>query len=386
MQDVFITNIHIDKVRHLEQLDIFLSDNERKHLILTGKNGSGKTSLLQAMSDYVLRQQFEKGRDDAYNMWSHHSDRLVRLVNNNENPGVTVSFSLQDIDFFKTVFVYVTANRTQFVVPKSIEAIDILGKTVITRNASKDFLKYILNLDYQLYGAKNERNKKLENNLETWFENFLVALRDIYDCRELQLQRDTKNLTFNIEMPGRERFALHEMSDGYAAFLEIYMELLMRLEIIDAAVDYDKPAIVMIDEIETHLHVELQKRALPFLTKMFPNIQFIVATHSPFIMTSLANAVIYDLEKHERLENPSFYSYDTVVESFLEIGMYSNELVSFFSRYKELCFKERTQEENEEFLRAKAELEIKSIPSTELYIAFQDLEKRRKAAKNGSTT
>jgi len=118
---------------------------------------------------------------------------------------------------------------------------------------------------------------------------------------------------------------------------------------------------------------------------MFPNIQFIVATHSPFVMTSLENAVVYDLEKNERLENPSFYSCETMVESFLDTSTYSNELKRYFERYKELCFKQRTTEENEEFLRAKAEFEIRSIPSTELYIAFQELEKRRKAAVNGSS-
>jgi predicted ATP-binding protein involved in virulence len=185
-------------------------------------------------------------------------------------------------------------------------------------------------------------------------------------------------------MPDREPFALHEMSDGYAAFLNIYMELLMRLEGADALVAYDRPAIVLIDEIETHLHVELQKRVLPYLTRMFPNIQFIVATHSPFVITSLENAVVFDLEKKEQLENPSFYSYETIVESFLDTDMYSAQLKSYFERYKELCFKERTPEENEEFLRAKAELEIMSRPSTELYIAFHDLEQKRKAAKNGS--
>ena len=57
MQDVFITKIHIDKVRNLQNLDIVLSDIKRKHLILTGKNGSGKTSLLEAMRDYIGIQQ-----------------------------------------------------------------------------------------------------------------------------------------------------------------------------------------------------------------------------------------------------------------------------------------------------------------------------------------
>ena len=53
MQNVFMTNVHIKKVRHLQNIDIFISDTERKHLILTGKKGSGKTSLLEALRDSV---------------------------------------------------------------------------------------------------------------------------------------------------------------------------------------------------------------------------------------------------------------------------------------------------------------------------------------------
>ena len=94
MQSIFITKIHIKKVRHLENVEIRLSDTERKHLILTGKNGSGKTSLLQAMSDYVLCQQYVSSREqkDTYGMWSKHNDKLDRLYNKKENPGVAISY------------------------------------------------------------------------------------------------------------------------------------------------------------------------------------------------------------------------------------------------------------------------------------------------------
>jgi hypothetical protein len=278
--------------------------------------------------------------------------------------------------------VYKAAERSRLSLPKLIKVVDIQDKTAPFKNHSKDFLKYILNLDYRLYGAKAEKNTELVGNLEKWFENFLFALRNIYACEELELQRDTKNLAFRIIMPGRELFGLHEMADGYAAFLDIYMELLLRFESTDAVVEYDTPAIVLIDEIETHLHVELQQRVLPFLTKMFPNVQFIVSTHSPFVMISLENAIVYDLENKQRLEKPFFYSYDTMVESFLDTSMYSHELQNYFARYKELCLKERTPAENEEFLQAKTELELRAIPSTELFIAFQNLEKTRKAARN----
>ena len=53
MENIFISDITIECVRHLKNITIPLSDGERKHLILTGKNGSGKTSVLEALSDYL---------------------------------------------------------------------------------------------------------------------------------------------------------------------------------------------------------------------------------------------------------------------------------------------------------------------------------------------
>ncbi len=40
----------------------------------------------------------------------------------------------------------------------------------------------------------------------------------------------------------------------------------------------------------------------------------------------LNSYLVYDLEKHEQLDNPSFYSYEAVVESFLDTDMYSAEI------------------------------------------------------------
>lgn len=51
--DVFITDLTIHKVRHLKDIHIPLSKDERKHLILTGKNGSGKTSVLNYLKHYL---------------------------------------------------------------------------------------------------------------------------------------------------------------------------------------------------------------------------------------------------------------------------------------------------------------------------------------------
>jgi len=381
MENIYITKIHINKVRHLEDIPIELSETTRKHLILTGKNGSGKTSLLNALRNIVRESQWSRGYgvNGVYVDTGKNKGRIV-------NQDIRINFSNNFPNIKQGIFVHVPARRIKLVRPERIEAVNIPKNVNITEQLSTKFLGYILHLDFQLYGAQRDDDKKLEANLNNWFENFKKALRNIYNCQELELLRDTKNLSYKIKIPGRESFALDEMSDGYASFLDILVELLMRFGTDGADVDYNKSAVVLIDEIEAHLHVELQRKILPFLVEMFPNVQFIVATHSPFVMTSLENAIVFDLETKERLEKPSFYSYDTMVESFLNTSMYSDELKKYFKRYKELCLKDRTPEENEEFLQAKVELEIRAIPSTELYIAFQQLENERKAAKNGTST
>ena len=75
----------------------------------------------------------------------------------------------------------------------------------------------------------------------------------------------------------------------------------------------------MIDEIETHLHLGLQKAILPLLTKLFPNIQFIVTTHSPFVLNSIPNAVAYDLEHREILSDLTEYSYESLAEGYFGV-------------------------------------------------------------------
>lgn len=53
MDQIFITDIKINQVRHLKNIEIPLSKDRMKHLIITGKNGSGKTSLLDALARYI---------------------------------------------------------------------------------------------------------------------------------------------------------------------------------------------------------------------------------------------------------------------------------------------------------------------------------------------
>ena len=104
--------------------------------------------------------------------------------------------------------------------------------------------------------------------------------------------------------------------------------------------------VVLIDEIETHLHLELQKKILPLLVQMYPRIQFIVSTHSPFILSSIDNAVIFDLENKTLVsDGMSNLPYEGIVEGYFETDRLSDELREKFERYKTLVSKEQLSDE-----------------------------------------
>ena len=355
--DCYITNIHINKLRHLKDIDIKLSSEKRQHLLITGKNGSGKTSLLDALF-------FE----------------LQTLDNHLENT-IKSNFSTGRYRNPNTLISYFKANRHLTVdIPKGVE------KIVIPKNSmeySKILVKYLVDLKTQQSYAKNEDDFQVADNIQSWFDTFEDVLRKIFESNELKLKYDYKNYNFSIVIPNREPFGFNEISDGYSALVMILAELIIKMDN-NQAIDtkehlYNQEGIVLIDELETHLHVELQKKILPLLVDFFPNVQFIVTTHSPFILNSIENSVIYDLENHKQVEDLSNYSYEAVIETYFNVSKYSNDIKNKFERYKELISKMNiTPDERIERATLRNELEnISSDYAPDIKVAFTELENKR---------
>ena len=88
------------------------------------------------------------------------------------------------------------------------------------------------------------------------------------------------------------------MSDGYRITIALVADIAARLAEANPSAEssgLDNPlnanGIVMIDEIDLHLHPKLQREILRRLTKIFPNVQFVVSTHSPNVVIGALDIV-----------------------------------------------------------------------------------------------
>ena len=167
----------------------------------------------------------------------------------------------------------------------------------------------------------------------------------------------------SFDQYGNSSFGLNELSDGYSAVLSIITELILRMEVHNMGT-YDLQGVVLIDELETHLHVGLQKKILPFLTKFFPKIQFIITTHSPFILSSLKDVVICDLERKIITGDLSAYSYESLVDSYFDLDKYSIKIQNDIQIYRELKQKYLNQNlsEDEQIQFVELEIYLENIP------------------------
>lgn len=100
-----------------------------------------------------------------------------------------------------------------------------------------------------------------------------------------------------------ETLDLMQLSDGYKTLLGLVIDLSMRMGLANPHLDdpLSAEAVVMIDEVDLHLHPSWQQRVLGDLLRAFSNTQFILTTHSPFVLEALNN----HLKRHKLGSEPS---------------------------------------------------------------------------------
>ena len=361
----YIKNIHIKQVRHLRDINIPLDKEDYPHLMITGKNGSGKTSLLNAIANHIERiandnyksfESYERQIEYFEKQLKDNSKNILSIEKNLEYwksqyelffGEVIVAF--EDVDNLirkyqdgNFIIAFYEAHRTikNLQEPKNPTKPKLQDKWEIKQTSTQEFLKFLADLKIQEALARNEKLERDANQIREWFVNFERLLGEIFQDKDLQLYFNYKDYSFKILTKGKE-FKFTELSDGFAAVLDIIVDLILKMQHKNQLTRaYECEGIVLVDEIETHLHLELQKVIMPLLTEIFPNIQFIVTTHSPFVLSSLSNAVAFDLEHQEIIEDLTEYSYESLAEGYFGVKTASSYMGMQLNRLEELLKKE----------------------------------------------
>ncbi len=367
MDATFMTALNIVNVRHLKNITIPLSTTERRSIILTGKNGSGKTSVLESLENFLefvvssnfytkdkcerriceLRQKTLSASSTEENKLNAQQNQPLlktweKSYNHWVNGAVAEFTSYADMraKYQQGNFIlayYGDKRKISVQVSKNIEKVDLKDVYTIKDNPSQLLVKYLVNLKTTAAFAQSSGNLQRVKEINEWFDRFEGIMRDLYEDDKLRLEFNIETFEFSILQQGREPFDFNTMSMGYAAVFDIIGDLIMRME---SKKNYNIEGLVLIDEIETHLHVELQKKIMPVLMKLFPNIQFVLTTHSPFILNSTPDSVVYDLETHTLAQDGlTNLPYDGIVEGYFNVDSLSQDLRKKFSEYKSIVGK-----------------------------------------------
>ncbi len=365
---MIIDKISIRNFKGFETKEIPLN---KQFTVAVGSNASGKTTLLKALEislgEYLQCLPLPKGesihkrqfsQSDRFVKWS---TKLLDYIPNEGNPRIDAygSFLGKDVKWARELVGKATTHNKLL----AGELIDVVDSLLSTRKKEENVILPIV----ATYGIerrvsqfrKGEEKSKRRSRLE---KAFLGALRDTVDFdgvidwlhdyeNELKYEREfhgtrdalfeaiglaipyLEDISYNTRYEQLEALVkveerhhgkkLHNnMSDGFKAMLNIVAELAYRCVVLNGFKGKDAvketPGIVLIDELDMHLHPNWQRHVVTDLRKAFPLIQFIATTHSPFITQSLSSEGVINLDEPKDID-PSKMRVDEVATSVMGV-------------------------------------------------------------------
>jgi predicted ATP-binding protein involved in virulence len=148
-------------------------------------------------------------------------------------------------------------------------------------------------------------------------EAVLAAMETCYgriagcDHIKIKCNMGTNELEVNYvdEMGNRMRMPINQLSDGYKGTISLVADIAYRMAVLNPQLLHnvctETNGIVLIDEVDLHLHPSWQQRILGDLTAIFPKVQFIVTTHAPEVINSVSKEKVVVMKQGNALPVPS---------------------------------------------------------------------------------
>ena len=125
---------------------------------------------------------------------------------------------------------------------------------------------------------------------------------------KIQYSMATKELEIAYKDPAGElmRISINQLSDGYKSTISLVADIAYRMAVLNPQllgdVCKETEGIILIDEVDLHLHPTWQQQILKDLTAIFPKVQFIVTTHAPVVISTVRSENIIMLDQGEAFE------------------------------------------------------------------------------------
>lgn len=171
------------------------------------------------------------------------------------------------------------------------QQISLVSKGKVTQKTDGKFAYEIKEDDKPRYESLRFEETAIGKCFKDFSMDVVFTSPEAIKFKEFSLGKTMQNEgKLCIQTESGDEYAFRKLPAGYKRLFYIVLDLAYRSFILSKEGRTDIPGIVIIDEIDLHLHPQLEKVALNCLTKAFPKVQFIVSTHSPLVLTGISTA------------------------------------------------------------------------------------------------
>lgn len=287
----------------------------RQWTVLLGENNTGKTNVLRALSYLVaakfdFRMEIGEEREvvEEYTMFTARGyegpfrkakpKQFVKSILNNGdhwNSDSRIECAKGTVSYLD-LFPY-GVNRVPARAVLS-ERVTFPYYTLFSSGARLlDLQEWLLQLDYSQKSGSEKSQKHLDKMHELLKSELFPEIKG-FKFGRYELENDQVSVRFET-IDGDMRF--DELGFGYQTTLTWLTDFCKRMFELypEAENPLHEEAVVLVDELDLHLHPKWQRDLVPTLSKIFPNVQFIVTTHSPHVLQSMADVNLYVLRRDE---------------------------------------------------------------------------------------